>query len=115
MPDEQKSILDMTDDELVTRGIILMGHVVPKAFWLALAVGDTCGSVTIGWLLHGQPALILACAIVGFLGVVTAFQLVVARTLFMLNRAQLELRLLAVQLPAQAASIVIKHMKPPGL
>lgn len=111
----ETSILDMTDEKLVEKDIIRMSEVVPKFFWACCALSDLILLVT-GYyaFAYTTPWIVGALMVAVILGF-TAVELAVVRILFMLHRNQLETRILATQLPAEAASLVVRHMNPPGI
>jgi NADH:ubiquinone oxidoreductase subunit 4 (subunit M) len=105
----------LTDDELVSRGLLRLSEVTPRSARILLTLsmlGMLAGAGLALWAHFISAALV-------FFGSCLLFQaaaaITVLRILFMLHRAQLELRILATQLPIQAASLVVKHMTPAGL
>jgi hypothetical protein len=111
----ETSILDLTDSDLLSRGIIRLRDVIPTQFWVAL-LGGFSSLIGIGILLTPHLGWALSWLIVALvLFFSAALVLVTIRVLFLHARSQLEVRILATQLPHQAASLVVSHMSPPGL
>jgi hypothetical protein len=111
----ETSVLDLTDSELLDKDIIRLRDVVPSQFWVLAVLGTimlvgAAYQITprVGWevaALAAGSAFCFFCA-----GLVAT-----VKVLFMLSRSQLEVRILATQLPREAASLVVSHMSPSGL
>jgi hypothetical protein len=110
----ETSILNLSDDALITRGIIKISDVVPVAFWISSVLGHVffLGTCVLSWWLRNPWVFLMAG---GATLALAAVQVATVRILFLLNRNQLELRILATDLPREAASMVAAHMSPPGL
>jgi hypothetical protein len=112
-------ILDMSDAELIQRGIMRTRETMPAQAWMffALSIGLFCAAGA--WLIWGTGPDVIKGAIgfvVGglFFAVLSAFTSLM-RVLFIMHRQQLEIRILATDLPNAAAGIIVKHMTPKGL
>ena len=111
----ETSVLDLTDSELLDKDIIRLRDVVPSQFWVLATLGTLmlAGAVyqitpRVGW----QVAILAGCSAFCFF---CAGLVATVKVLFMLSRQQLEIRILATQLPREAASLVVSHMSPPNL
>jgi hypothetical protein len=116
---KQRSILDYTDEELIKHDIIRYREAVPLvvtlAFWLILSY-CVLGGVALGLSSLSACAKVLTYALIA--GIATLDLLVyvgLSRVLLRLHRQQLEIRVIASELPTQAATLVVKHMTPPEL
>lgn len=109
-------ILDMTDEDLIKRGILRVSETAPFQAWIFFILSFIFFCVSVGSIVSRYDVrwAILFIALGLLTGFLTVF-VVMLKILFMMNRQQLEIRILASDLPKQAAGIIVQHMTPGGL